>query len=78
MQYTSQWNVLSSDCRNEGLNKLHYLNPAISQKSNLAKVKYLFFNENTPIQLLDAAAEMLLSLYNTRESLLSNYVSTKK
>lgn len=61
-----------ADCRSPGYNKLLSLNPKLNHLSNSDKVKYLFFNENTSIQEIDVASDMLLKLYKTRESLLSN------
>ena len=47
-------------------------NPMFESMSPATKVKYLFFNESLPINLLEIASDLLLNLAESRKTLLNN------
>ena len=60
-----------SQCRDPFINKITSINSNFASMSPEYKVKYLYFNEKLPHNILEISANLLVSLTETRRSLLN-------
>ena len=66
--------VALNSCRTKTINSICTLYPDFSNLSNNEKIRYLFFNENLPPELVNLAADLLFKLKIARDAFNKNDV----